>query len=346
MSDVCLFIVEPPGIGGPWFESEWNRHFKVKVFSITRHKLGFDRRERDLVAFSTGINESDRLLPGIILDKNWALWRSRLQKDILTAVRAAQATCPIDLCFAYGDYTVFEPNTLSAIRNIGVPVALLCLDEKHTYWQRSQKLPNGQKPLIGSYDVHLTNSFESIRWYLAEGAAAYYFPQAADPEFYGPLSVEKDIPVSFVGKAYGARLNFIRSLWKAGIPIVCYGLGWPQGPVDDLLDIYRRSIINLGVGATGLSERMSCIKGRDFEVPAIEGFYLTTYDYELSRLFDISKEIVCYHNSFDCVDLIRYFLENLQEAKAIGRAARRRILQEHTWTHRMEGLLRWMGILL
>ena len=232
---------------------------------------------------------------------------------------------------------------------MGIPAALLWLDEKHAFWERPLGIPNGQKPLIGSCDVHLTNSFECIRWYMAEGAAAYYFPQAIDPEIYRPLNLERDIPVSFMGAAYGARIDFIRKLKKAGIPIQCFGAGWERGkgerPDIDNVEIYCRSIVNLGIGATGHSERLTCVKGRDFEVPAVGGFYLTTYDYELSRLFYIGKEIVCYRNVLDCIELIRYYLERPEEAQEIGEAGRQRILAEHTWTHRMVGLLKWMGIL-
>jgi len=343
--DVRLFVIEPPGIGGDCFESKLDRNFDVEVFSLSRHKLGFIRGESDLVAFSSGIDDCDRQRASCNLGRSWGEWRCKLQQDVLAAVDAAHGKCPIDLCFAYGGYSVFEPETLNAIREKGIPIALLCLDDKHVFLGRSSRFPSGQRPLIGSCDVHLTNSFECIRWYMAEGSAAFYFPQGIDPELYKPLDVKKDIPVSFMGKAYGSRFDFVRSLWKAGIPLSCFGPGWKEGIVKNHIEIYRRSIINLGVGATGFSERMSCVKGRDFEVPATGGFYLTTYDYELSRLFDIGKEIVCYHNVFDCVELIRYYLKNHDEANAIGLAARQRIVKQHTWTHRIAGLLQWMGIL-
>jgi spore maturation protein CgeB len=66
---------------------------------------------------------------------------------------------------------------------------------------------------------------------------------------------------------------------------------------------------------------------------------------ELTYLFRIGKEIACYRNEFDCAYQIRYFLEQPEEAMAIGRAGRQRCQSDHTWTKRMTGLLRWMGIL-
>ena len=72
---------------------------------------------------------------------------------------------------------------------------------------------------------------------------------------------------------------------------------------------------------------------------------LTLYDAELARLWCVGREILCYYNEIDCIEQIRYYLERPTEAQAIGQAARERALREHTWTHRMLDLLRWMGIL-
>ena len=78
------------------------------------------------------------------------------------------------------------PETLNEIRHAGVPVAVLNTDDKRLYLE-------SQKPLIGAVDVHLTNSLECVRWYMAEGAAAYFFPQGVDPEICKPVPVEKDL---------------------------------------------------------------------------------------------------------------------------------------------------------
>ena len=123
-----------------------------------------------------------------------------------------------------------------------------------------------------------------------------------------------------------------------------HGRGWESGPVKDNVDIYSRSLISLGFGGVAFSERIFCVKGRDMEIPAAESLYLTTYNPELAELFHIGKEIHCYHNEIDCVELIRYYLERPEAAEAIGRAGRQRCLQEHTWSDRLKFLLQWMGV--
>ena len=344
--NVRLFLLDRPAWVGPWMQSELDHHFDAILFSYTRHWQGFLEGHTDLVSYSLGLNEANRSLRYELRRARDKVkpWRAQLQEDILTAVSKAHSERPIDLCFVYGSYIELAPETLKAIRGIGIPVALWWLDEKHAFWGDSEDTPGGQEPLIGSADVHVTNSLEAVRWYMAEGIAAYFMPQGIDTDFYSPRNVEKDIPVSFVGQAYGYRHDFIRFLREAGIPVQCFGRGWEQ-EADDAIDIFRRTRINLGLGGTGWSPRLTCIKGRDFEVSSTGGLYLTTYNPELIHLFEIGREILCYWNEIDCVEQIRYYLDRTEEVERIARAGRTRCLREHTWTHRFVGLLRWMGIL-
>ena len=274
-------------------------------------------------------------------------WRPRLQRDVVAAFEAADAESPVDLTFAYASHMELEASTLEALRATGAPVVVLCLDDKHRFAEdRRLHYPNGQQPLIGSVDVHLTNSRECVRWYLGEGAPAYYMPQGINTDLYPSLDVDRDIEVSFMGQRYGARVKFLEALEKAGIRVSCFGPGWDTRVVshEEKIQIYNRSVVNLGIGAVAYSDRITCVKGRDFEVPATGGTYLTTYDPELAGLFDIGREILCYRNEVDCAEVIRYYLERPDDAREIGRAGRERCIRDHTWAARFEELLRWMGI--
>lgn len=338
--EVRLFVVDRTNMPIWWLQHELQKSFDAKIMSTLRHRTGYLENVRDLVALSTGGEFAEMPYINCQEAPDYAGWKVRFQKDLLRAIQEFHAAGPIDLCFLYGSLTDFDPETIRQIRALGIPTCLWWLDEKHAFIEHpSWGYPNGQVPLIGSCDVHLTNTFEAIRWYMARGAAAYYFPQAIDPERTEPRNLKRDIPVSFIGQAYGFRLEFIKKLKRAGIPIQCFGLGWGNGWAENHLDIFNRSIINLGIGSTGFSARMTCLKGRDFEIPATGNFYLTTFDPELTRHFQVGKEIACYLNEIDCVEQIRYYLERPDEAGEIGRAGRERCLAAHTWTHRMIGLL-------
>jgi len=274
--------------------------------------------------------------------------RDRFQNELLEAFYKAHRERPIDLVWLHAYHTHIAPQTLNEIRRAGVPVALHSLDDKHIFLENFRRgFPNGLKPLIGSVDVHLTNSLECVRWYMAEGSAAYYMPQGVEPEVFKPLPLPKDIDVSFIGAAYGMRKKFIDKLRHSGISVQCFGSGWGTRFMsgDEQIEIYNRSWINLGIGGVGNSDRVTCIKGRDMSVPGSGNVLLTLYDAELARMWHVGEEILCYYNDIDCIDQIHYYLEQQQDLLAIGQAARDRALLEHTWTNRLMDLLRWMGIL-
>lgn len=273
-------------------------------------------------------------------------WRPRMQRDAVAAFKAAHARKPLDVVFAYGTYFDFDPETLLAMRAAGVPVVDLCLDDKHIFLPKDLPWPNGQRPLIGAVDVHLTNSREIVRWYTSEGVPAYFMPQGVNPKIFRPMNVEKTIQVCFIGQRYGMRGKLVDALHAAGVNVVCFGNGWGTRSISDneKVEMYSRARINLGIGGTGVSERMTCIKGRDFEVPAAGGLYLTTYNPELMSLYDIGKEILCYLNEIDCVEIVRYYLEQPEETEAIAVAGHARCLRDHTWEVRFRDLFEWMGL--
>lgn len=323
--DVRLFAAIADVPGGPRFVNALASTFDASIFDWGRY------RSSNEDAFRSDLS-----------------WRSRLQSDVVEAFRDADRERPVDLVFVYGSHLEFERATLEALRSMGAPVALVSLDDKHLFDERTDLgYPNGQRPLIGAADVHVTNSRECVRWYLASRAPVYYMPQGIDTELFRTLGLPIDIDVSFMGQRYGFRAHFIEALEESGIDVTCFGPGWGTCVVseEEKVEIYNRSRINLGLGGVAYSSEVTCIKGRDLEVPAAGGFYLTTYDAELADLFDIGREIVCYRNEIDCVELIRYYLEHEDERRAIARAGRERCVLEHTWQARLQGLLRWLGIL-
>ena len=329
LKDVRIFVAAADDTGGPRMLASLRDHFDAVIFDLRQFRsLGHAQEFREAI-------------------RTIGQWRPRLQRELIDAFHQAHTQAPVDVVFAYGSHLDFDPETFQALRVTGVPVLDLCLDDKHIFLEKKRYgHPNGQKPLIGSVDVHLTNSPDCVRWYLGEGVPAYFMPQGVNPDIFRPLEVAKDVDVSFVGQRYGMRARLLDLLRATGIRVECYGAGWGTRVIsdDEKVELYNRSRINLGVGGTGLSDLITCIKGRDFEVPACGAVYLTTYNPELMPLYDIGKEVLCYYNEIDCVELIRYYLEHPKELEAIGRAARERVLRDHTWEKRFAGLLQWMGI--
>jgi hypothetical protein len=328
LAEVRVFVAVADDPGGPRMLDAFRRACDAVVFDLANYRVFGNQVQGE--AEAARIDE----------------WRPRLQRDLLDAFHQAHAEKPVDLVFAYGNHFEFDPETFRAISAAGVPVVDLCLDDKHIFLPKPVPWPNGQKPLIGSVDVHLTNSPDSMRWYLGEGVPAYFMPQGVDTEIFRHLEVEKTIDVLFVGQRYGMRARLVDAIRAAGVEVECYGSGWGTRRISDeeMIEKYNRARVNLGIGGTGASERMTCIKGRDFEVPATGSLYLTSYNPELAPLYGIGSEIVCYANEIDCVELVRYYLEQSDEAEQIAARGHERTLRDHTWEKRLHDLATWMEI--
>jgi len=342
LNQARVLIVDGTQMSPWWLQNEVQRAMDAVVFSLHRHKRGYTQGVSDLVSFST--QDLRQGWAPSLASADLDAYHSRLQEDLLACARSAHTERPLDLCIIYAPNGTVSPETLAGIRQLGAAVCSWWLDEKHAFDIHAGNM-EGCGAIAQGVHLHLTNSLEAVRWYVARGEPAYYFPQAVDPTGVTAVPRDKDIAVSFVGAAYAWRMDFVRRLRRLGIAVACFGKGWENGQVEDALDVYSRSVINLGIGDTGLSRRLTCLKGRDFAVLGSGAFYLTTYDVELARLFDIGREVCCYRNEYDCAELIRYYLERPEEAASIGAAARARCLAEHTWTHRFIALLRWLGIL-
>ena len=81
------------------------------------------------------------------------------------------------------------------------------------------------------------------------------------------------------------------------------------------------------------------VNQRIFDVPAAGAFVLTDWRDQTESLFEPGKELICYREPEEIPDLVRYFLAHPEERQRIARAARARVLAEHTWAHRVRRIL-------
>jgi spore maturation protein CgeB len=88
------------------------------------------------------------------------------------------------------------------------------------------------------------------------------------------------------------------------------------------------------------------VKARDFEIPAVgTSAYLTSFNPDLAQHFFIGREVLCYRNHEEMLELIRFCLARPDEASAIARRGKMRCLAEHRWRNRFERICRILGIL-
>jgi len=276
--------------------------------------------------------------------------RREMNDLVLPVLRKAHVERPVDWVFVYASGLEVRAELIRAIIDeLGIPVVNMCLDDKQSWagpvldGQRT-----GQVELAPEFDLSWTSARVACQWYLGEEGRPIYMPEGYDQKLFRPMPCQRDIPVSFIGKGYGFRMSVVRDLRRQGVPIQVFGKGWNTRYVsaDEQVEIFNRSRINLGMGGIGYSDQLTNVKARDFEIPGTGGgLYMTTFNPDLAQHFDVGREIVCYQNREEMVELIRHFLTHPEEATDIAQRARQRCLAEHRWLHRYERICRMLGIL-
>ncbi len=289
--------------------------------------------------------------------------RPRASAALLAQIQTAHARQPLDLFFSYFFDACVLPETLDAIRALGITTVNWYCNAAHQFHLVREISPH--------YDWCLVPEKFRLPDYRAIGARPLYCQEAANPALYHPYDLPRDLDVSFVGQAYGDRPAYIENLLHHHINVRVWGHGWiidpqyppPQdsplrrlpasvtgGPLDDeaMIQTFSRSKINLGFSTCGETHqsgrRVVQVRLRDFEVPMSGGFYMVEAMDELAEFFTPDKEIVFYHSLPDMAEKIRYYLAHEEEREHIRLAGHRRALAQHTWRHRFTAAFAVMGL--
>jgi len=196
------------------------------------------------------------------------------------------------------------------------------------------------------FDLNITNCLPATDWYRQAGCPVIYSPQGVHltPDLKLPVSVNFKYDFSFLGSKKPERELVIGRLRETGIGIHLFGAGWPKSQwVDKPNDVFRGSQINLGIGLATPSLNVTTVKGRDFECPGVGACYLTTYSWELPLHYELGKEILCYRNFEELVELYAFYRKRPEECLKIAQAAWRRSVAEHTWEKRFRRIFRQLG---
>ena len=86
-------------------------------------------------------------------------------------------------------------------------------------------------------------------------------------------------------------------------------------------------------------QMIGAVNQRVFDAPASGGFVLTDYRKQMENLFDLDAEAAVYRSPDEIPELLGRFLSEEKDRKKIAEAARRRILAEHTYRHRLVRML-------
>ncbi|MFP4167591.1 MAG: glycosyltransferase [Desulfonatronovibrionaceae bacterium] len=243
---------------------------------------------------------------------------------------------------------------LSRLRQQGVPTAMWFVEDFRVfqYW----------RSFAPYYDffavIQKQPFFEELK--KSKVREFMYLPLAADPEFHRPLqpdSVEKrrfGSDISFLGAGYPNRRKAFGSL--LGYDLKIWGTEWDgaaelkpfvqmQGrriEPEEAVRIFCATKINLNLHSSIQADQEvvpgDFVNPRTFELASCGAFQLTDERSLLPELFS-REEVVTFTTINDLKDKIDYFLTRPQERLIFAERARKRVLAEHTYEHRMARLL-------
>jgi hypothetical protein len=276
-------------------------------------------------------------------------WRAVTIEELLRTVHNWANERSFDVAFTYLSGHQMTPASMEALRAaVRAPMVNLALNDKETF---VGKIRHGQamgaRDICRWFDLCWTSTEDALEKYVVEGAIPIYLPEGGNPDVHRPYAEELRYDVSFIGQCYGNRPEVIAKLQAAGVNVVAFGPGWPNGPLptEEMVRTWSRSRINLGFGGVLGHNNTFCLKARDFEVPLSGRLYLTEHHAELSPFYEIGREIVTYTGFDDLLAKVRLLLAHPEEADAIGQAGRARILREHTWEMRFARVFELVGAL-
>ena len=181
----------------------------------------------------------------------------------------------------------------------------------------------------------------------------YYMPIATNTKRYMKLNEQAretskfKSDVSFVGAWSPKRDLVLRTLCDFDLAI--YGYGWEKasqdlqarfhGALDNITELpflYNFSKINMNVT---MEQGISSLNMRVYDVMACEGFLLSDYKSDFEELFDYENEVVCYKSVKELPGLVQHYLDHEDERRAKAKAARKRVLREHSYKKRAEFII-------
>jgi spore maturation protein CgeB len=285
--------------------------------------------------------------------------QSRFADVLSLSTMAHLAEDPPDLVLAIAQ----APLTLAVLQHLRKKKFLTAMwfmeNYRHlTYWQQ----------LAAGYDYwFVIQQGECVEALNRAGAPQVrYLPMAADPNVHHPVTLtaaeerEYGADVSFVGAGYANRRHLLPQWLSHDWTMKLWGNEWVGASnlstvlqrngaridTDTCVKVFNASKINLNLHSSsgpGLDLQPDFVNPRTFELAACGAFQLVDKRSLLPELFT-SDEVSCFQRTEDVPQLIRRWLADSDARRAFAEASRRRVLQHHTYRHRMQDLLAMLGL--
>jgi spore maturation protein CgeB len=215
-------------------------------------------------------------------------------------------------------------------------------------------------PLNG-IDLFLSSTPDFVDSFRKQGFKAEYMLPAFDARILKEIkgNNQKDILFSFVGGWSEIHVNRKLALQQLVLhtPIELWGYGYKKSfsrrdfryyknllfPQNKevmkrykeevwglkMYDVLQRSLITFNIHEALLKGNVGNM--RMFEATGVGTLILNDFGHNLNTLFEIGKEIECYHTIPEAIEKCEYYLNNPEKANAMGEMAQRRTLKDYNY---------------
>jgi glycosyltransferase involved in cell wall biosynthesis len=215
---------------------------------------------------------------------------------------------------------------------------------------------------LAEFDGVLCNSLEGaedLRTLGARRVETVYW--GADPDLFAPLAVEEDRDVFFYGYGSEYRENWIEALvakpshemTEHAFHVAGSGFSVSLGaarleppvPFNAVRRACCRSRLNLCVNRSAHASVRASATMRPFELAALARCIVSSPYEGVEEWFEPGREILLVDSAEAAIETYQRLLSDESERRAIGEAARRRLLAEHTHRHRADQLAAFVASL-
>ena len=230
--------------------------------------------------------------------------------------------------------------TLDFLNQGGVSTLLFCTDDSFKFNLVSRHLAPHFQKVATTYDYRLRD-YRALPY-----SGALHTQWATSSNLIRePLGFHNcTYDVTFVGAAHGDRAEKVDRLQALGVPITCFGQGWPNGPLpnlDAVMDVFNQSRITLNfANSTGVNQ----IKARPFEACGAGTCVLTDPSPGLESYLIPQKEILIAESLDNMAQIIQEVLDQPDFRDQLAQNGSHKVKSQHLYTHRFEQILNQISL--
>ncbi len=164
-------------------------------------------------------------------------FKEKFSQYLLDKIKLLQTNFEYSLFLSYFRDSDIDEGCLSEIKRFGLIIANFSCNNTHQF-QLVKKI----SPFC---DYNLHSEKTSVEKFRSIKANPIWFPMAANPKYYKPISVTRNEDVSFVGGLYSQRPYYIRHLLENGINVDAYGPGWKDPGNKTFLRNVKKELVRI-----------------------------------------------------------------------------------------------------